>query len=156
MFDTWVLSPQLEINPSPIKLPGDIIVSFDGFITHDISDNIVMDILMEKGRLNGGWTKVPCVNNLGTCNYNYPCSFLNSFKQNGMCPVQFITNGIPCSCPFKPGRFHMAPTKFTVSSLSSYWLLILDGNFHVKITITDKQSHQLRGFVETYLNITIL
>ncbi|XP_067660754.1 uncharacterized protein [Haliotis asinina] len=155
-LDEWVLRPQLEINPSPIKLPGDIIVSFDGFISQDISNNFVMDILMEKSRLNGGRTKVPCMNNFGTCHYTDPCSFLNSFKQNGVCPDQFIENGIPCSCPFKPGRFHMSPTKFTVSSLSSNWLLILDGSFNVKITIADKSTHQQRGFVETNLNITIV
>ncbi|XP_071114250.1 ganglioside GM2 activator-like [Haliotis cracherodii] len=161
--DSWVSVKQFDIQPSPIKLPGDMTVSLDGTISHDISDQVTLDVVMEK-KLLGRFVKVPCQGSLGStslllrfisvgiCHYTDPCHFLNTFKQQGTCPPQLTANGLPCTCPFSPNKLHLPPSKFTVTNA---WRFLIDGELHIKITMDDKHTKQLRGCFETYLNIDV-
>ncbi|XP_048258461.1 ganglioside GM2 activator-like isoform X2 [Haliotis rufescens] len=123
--DSWVSVKQFDISPTPLKLPGDITVSFDGTISHDIADQITLDVLMEK-KLLGTFIMVPCQINVGTCHYTDPCHFLNTFKSRGTCPPQPTANGLPCTCPFSPDKLHLASSKFTVTGISDAWKFALE------------------------------
>ncbi|XP_071114306.1 ganglioside GM2 activator-like [Haliotis cracherodii] len=152
--DSWVSIHQLNASPSPIKLPGDFMVSLDGTITHNLADELTLDVLLEKAML-GRYTKWPCVHDVGTCHYTDPCHFLNRYLNRAYCPPQLTANGIPCTCPFNPDRLHMPPTRFTASSISDNWKFMASGDYHVKITLNDKHTKQLRGCVEAYLIIEV-
>ncbi|XP_048258458.1 ganglioside GM2 activator-like [Haliotis rufescens] len=152
--DSLVSVKQFDISPTPLKLPGDITVSFDGTISHDIADQITLDVLMEK-KLLGTFIRAPCQGNVGTCHYTDPCHFLNTFKQLGTCPPQLTAKSLPCTCLFRPMKLHLPPSTFTVTCINNvFWKTVLnDGEFHVKITMNDKRTNQLRGCVEIYLVI---
>ncbi|XP_048258343.1 ganglioside GM2 activator-like [Haliotis rufescens] len=153
--DSWVSVKQFDITPTPIKLPGDMTVTLDGTINHDLSDQVTLDVLIEKNLL-GLFTRVGCIKDVGTCHYTDPCHFLDTFKNRGTCPPQLTANGLPCTCPFSPMKLHLPPSKFTVTSIGDFWKLILDdGELHVKITMNDKRTNQLRGCVEAYLDTVV-
>ncbi|XP_046573279.1 ganglioside GM2 activator-like [Haliotis rubra] len=152
--DTWISVKQFNINPSPIVIPGDMTVSLEGAITHNLADQVSLDVLFEKSLL-GRFTKVPCKNDVGTCHYTDPCHFLKVFENQGTCPPQLTANGLPCTCPFSPDKLHMPPSKFTVTNISDAWKFLANGEYHVKITMNDKHTNQLRACMETYLTIGV-
>ncbi|XP_071114470.1 ganglioside GM2 activator-like [Haliotis cracherodii] len=153
--DSWVNVTTFDITPTPIKVPGDMTVTLDGTISHDLTDQVTLDVLMEKKLLNI-FTRVPCQGSVGTCHYTDPCHFLDTFKNRGTCPPQLTANGLPCTCPFSPKALHLPPSTFTVTGISDAWkFALVDSEFHVKISMNDKQTNQLRGCVETYLIIDV-
>ncbi|XP_071114209.1 ganglioside GM2 activator-like [Haliotis cracherodii] len=149
--DSWVSVKQFDITPLPIKLPGDMTVSLEVEIKQYLSDQFTMDVFIEK-KLLGIFIKVPCFHDLGTCHHTDPCNILYTLQQQGSCPPQLSAYGLSCICPFSPKTHHMPPTRFTVS-ISDAWRIFIDGEFHIKITMHDKMTKQLRGCVETYLEI---
>ncbi|XP_067675205.1 ganglioside GM2 activator-like [Haliotis asinina] len=152
--DSWISVKQFNINPSPIVVPGDMTVSLEGAITHKLEDQVSLDVVFEKSLL-GRFTRVPCKNDVGTCHYTDPCKFLKVFEDKGTCPPQLTANGLPCTCPFSPDKLHMPPSKFTVTSISDAWKFLASGEYHVKITMNDKHTKQIRGCMETYLTIGV-
>ncbi|XP_048258462.1 ganglioside GM2 activator-like [Haliotis rufescens] len=151
---SWVSVNKFDITPSPIKLPGDMTVTLEGAINHNLADQVTLDVIMEKSLL-GIFTNVTCVNDVGTCHYTDPCHFLNTFKSRGTCPPQLVANGLPCTCPFSPDKLILPPSKFTVTNISDAWKILADGEYHVKLTLNDKTTQQLRGCVETYIVIAV-
>ncbi|XP_048258463.1 ganglioside GM2 activator-like [Haliotis rufescens] len=87
--------------------------------------------------------------------YTDPCHFLNFFNPRGTCPPQLTANGLPCTCPFNPDKLQLPPSKFTVTSIRDTWKFLADGEYHVKLTLNDKTTQQLRGCVETYIVIAV-
>ena len=55
-----------------------------------------LDLKVEKKVLF--WITIPCVDNVGSCDYEDVCVLLQQIP----CPPEFPKYGIPCSCPFKP------------------------------------------------------
>ncbi len=47
-----------------------------------------------EAKVAGFWIKVPCVDNLGSCNYTGICN-----DWSDVCPTYFEKYGIPCTCP---------------------------------------------------------
>lgn len=54
-------------------------------------------VLIEKSIL-GKYIKLPCIDNVGSCDYDDMCQLLNQISQ---CPDPLVAAGIPCQCPFK-------------------------------------------------------
>ncbi|XP_046573245.1 ganglioside GM2 activator-like isoform X1 [Haliotis rubra] len=156
--DSWMSVKKFDISPNPVVLPGDITVTLEGEITHDLANQVTMDVLMEK-KLLGTFIKVPCTTtggSVGTCHYTDPCHCLNFFKHSGTCPPFLTANGLPCTCPFNPDKLSLPASKFTVTGINRAWKLVLeDSEYHVKITVNEKPSGQLRGCLEVYLNINV-
>ncbi|XP_067674217.1 ganglioside GM2 activator-like [Haliotis asinina] len=153
--NSWMSVSKFDISPNPVLVPGNMTVTMEGAISHDLADQVTMDVLMEK-KLLGRFTKVPCTGVVGTCHYTDPCHFLNTFKQSGTCPPQLTANGLPCTCPFNPDKLNLPASKFTVTGIAGDWKAVLeDSEFHVKITVNDKKDGQLRGCMETYINIDV-
>ncbi|XP_046573244.1 ganglioside GM2 activator-like [Haliotis rubra] len=156
--NSWMSVKKFDISPTPLVVPGDMTVTMEGEITHELEDKVTMDVLMEK-KLLGNFIRVPCYGttaSVGTCHYTDPCHFLNTFKQSGTCPPQLTANGLPCTCPFNPKKLSLPASQFTVTAINGAWKLVLDDSeFHVKITVNEKPSGQLRGCVEVYLNINV-
>lgn len=48
-------------------------------------------------KLVWGWTKIPCVDNFGSCKYDDICT-LSPYEDP--CPKIFTDNALPCHCPF--------------------------------------------------------
>ncbi|KAK6169675.1 hypothetical protein SNE40_020675 [Patella caerulea] len=153
--DSWISINKFDISPKPIPLPGDMVVELNSDLSHLLKDAVAMDVIIEK-ELLGQFTKVVCVKSVGTCHYDDPCHFLNTFKGTAGgsgCPKQLSDNGLPCTCPFNPTQIRLPPTKFTVASVSGAWSFLATGNYHIKISMTDKASSKIRGCLETYVNI---
>ncbi|ESO89284.1 hypothetical protein LOTGIDRAFT_106327, partial [Lottia gigantea] len=111
---------KFDITPSPIKVPGNLRVNLDSKITHQLENAVTMDVVFEK-ELLGVYTKVVCVKSVGTCHYDDPCHFLNSFNGPKGCPKELAQNGLPCTCPFKAQAIKLPNTEFVVTSVSSAW-----------------------------------
>lgn len=45
------------------------------------------------------WIRIPCENNMGSCDYADICAF--GYPQDEPCPAHLVQNNIPCRCPFK-------------------------------------------------------
>ena len=43
------------------------------------------------------WIKIPCIDGVGSCDYDDACALLSSIK----CPKELKKYGIPCHCPFQ-------------------------------------------------------
>jgi ganglioside GM2 activator len=54
---------------------------------------------MEK-KVAGFWIKVPCIDNVGSCNYGGLCK-----DWADVCPKEFAKYGIPCTCPIAAGTY---------------------------------------------------
>ena len=54
---------------------------------------------MEK-KVAGFWIKVPCVDNVGSCNYGDLCK-----DWADVCQKYFVKYGIPCACPLPPHTY---------------------------------------------------
>ncbi|KAL5012216.1 hypothetical protein ScPMuIL_010767 [Solemya velum] len=59
----------------------------------------------------GVYVEIPCLDNVGSCEYADICSFLEPIQS---CPEPFTQLGIPCKCPFKMGTYNLPQTSFDV------------------------------------------
>ncbi|ESO89285.1 hypothetical protein LOTGIDRAFT_154382 [Lottia gigantea] len=151
--DSWLKVNKFDISPAPITIPGSMRVTLDSNLSHQLKDAVTMDVVIEK-ELLGVFTKVVCVKDVGTCHYDDPCHFLNTFKGVGGCPKQLADNGLPCTCPFNPSQIRLPPTQFDVTKVSSEWSFLATGTYHIKISMTEKSSKKVRGCIESFLKIS--
>ena len=87
---------------------------------------------MEK-KVGSFYVKVPCVDNVGSCNYGNICAAWES-----ACPKYFSKTGIPCTCPIPPNTYSVSNAVIDVtSSLPS----IIDGEFRVTADIGSGSGH---------------
>lgn len=65
---------------------------------------------MEK-KVGSFYIKVPCIDNLGSCNYGNICE---SWAE--LCPKYLAPYGIPCTCPIPPNTYSIPTATFDVTA----------------------------------------
>jgi len=53
-----------------------------------------------EAKVAGFWIKVPCVENVGSCNYTDVCK-----DWTPICTTYFEKYGLPCTCPFPANTY---------------------------------------------------
>lgn len=103
-----------SVSPDPIPLPGRIVVSASSEVTKSIAGNLKASVKMET-EIFGHFFEIPCVDNIGSCDYDDLCSLLPKPEQP--CPPLFVKAGIPCRCPFPAGKFHLPSSAVMLPSV---------------------------------------
>lgn len=87
----------LTITPDPFKLPGTVSITANVDFKTNITGPLAMQLKIYKiiGPLK---LEIPCVDNVGSCNYADVCTLLPLPTD---CPSMFKEQGIPCSCNLK-------------------------------------------------------
>jgi len=151
--DPWVTLKNFDLSPKPLALPGDVHVTFLASIARELSNQVTLNVTIEKGLL-GRWTKVPCTADLGTCFYDDPCRFLNVFAQEDSCPQGFIDSGLPCSCPFNPApEVTVSDEVINVASVDPAYSWLASGKYHVKVEMQERTTGNMKGCVEAYVEL---
>ncbi|XP_076467331.1 ganglioside GM2 activator-like [Babylonia areolata] len=151
--DKWVTLSKFDLSPKPLALPGNVHVTFLASIAHELSNQVTLNVTIEKGLL-GRWTKVPCTANLGTCFYDDPCKFLNVFASEDSCPQGFIDSGLPCSCPFSPApQVTLTDEVINVPTVDPAYSWLASGKYHVKAEMFERSTGVTKGCVEAYVEL---
>ncbi|MBN3307923.1 SAP3 protein, partial [Amia calva] len=121
----------LALSPDPITIPGDLKASAAGSTTVAFTSPLAVNLTLEK-EVAGFWVKVPCMDNIGSCDYADACLLLDTAIPPGQdCPEPLHTYGIPCHCPFKAGDYTLPETDFYLPNVDlPYWLT--NGNYRIK------------------------
>jgi len=99
----------ISISPDPITLPGNLTIGVDAKLNVPLTAPISLDLSIKKKVVF--WIPIPCVDNVGSCNYEDVCQLLPQLN----CPAPFKKYGIPCACPIKAGTYKLPPTPFFVN-----------------------------------------
>ncbi|KAJ8015057.1 hypothetical protein DPEC_G00022180 [Dallia pectoralis] len=120
----------LVLSPDPITIPGDLTASASGSTTVELASPLAVNVTLEK-EVAGFWIKVPCVDEIGSCQYTDVCNLLNLLIPPGQdCPEPLHTYGMPCHCPFKAGVYTLPESGFYLPDMDlPYWLT----NGHYKV-----------------------
>jgi len=129
----WTVVNSLAITPDPITL-GDVINVQTDVTVGSIINNATfsyLDLTIEFKTFVGAWLEIPCVDNLGSCQYTGPflCGRLMNHAYRN-CP-HLKPYGLPCTCPFLPKRY-VTPTgglNITTKNPGISWLT--DGDYYV-------------------------
>jgi len=110
----------LDLGPNPLRIPGNITLAAAGDVNIDITAPIELDLEVKKKMLF--WIKIPCIDNIGSCNYDDICPLLE--KAFPTCPPEFLKNNIPCHCPVKKGSYSLPSSSIFVNPKESIpsWL----------------------------------
>jgi ganglioside GM2 activator len=101
-----IVISQLQYYPQPVVIPGDLWLGVQANVLQDL--NVVpLSIKMYK-KVLGFWVKLPCTNGMGSCSFSDVCS---QWPIPSPCPAAYTANHIPCSCPFKAGRYSLPLSK---------------------------------------------
>lgn len=121
----------LTLQPDPIVVPGDVIVSAEGKTSVPLMSPLKVELTVEK-EVAGFWVKIPCIEQIGSCTYEDCCVLLNLYIPPGeSCPEPLHTYGLPCHCPFKEGTYSLPMSNFTVPDLElPSWLS--SGNYRIQ------------------------
>ncbi|XP_015205532.1 ganglioside GM2 activator [Lepisosteus oculatus] len=121
----------LALSPDPISIPGDLKASAAGSTAVALTSPLAVNLTVEK-EVYGVWVKVPCVEEIGSCDYTDVCQLLDKAIPPGQaCPEPLHTYGIPCHCPFKAGDYTLPETDFYLPNVDlPYWLT--NGNYRVE------------------------
>ncbi|KAL1778834.1 ganglioside GM2 activator [Sigmodon hispidus] len=127
----------LTLQPDPIIVPGDVIVSAESKISVPLTSPQKVELTVEK-EVAGFWVKIPCVEQLGSCTYEDVCELLNLYIPPGEpCPEPLHSYGLPCHCPFKEGTYSLPTSNFTVPDLElPSWLST--GNYRVQGVLSSR------------------
>ncbi|XP_065184079.1 ganglioside GM2 activator-like [Sycon ciliatum] len=137
----------LSISPDPIPLPGNITASAAVISSASIASPIKASVELYKKV--GVWIKIPCIDQIGSCDYDDLCTFLPS----GDCPEILKEHNIPCHCPFAAGNYSLPSTSINiqVGSLPS-WLA--NGDYHGKAQLTDSAGKTI-ACLEAYVSLKV-
>lgn len=121
----------LTLQPDPIVIPGDVIVSVEGTTSVPLASPLKVELTVEK-EVAGLWVKIPCIEQLGSCTYEDFCQLLDLYIPPGEpCPEPLHSYGLPCHCPFKEGTYSLPTSNFTVPDLElPSWLST--GNYRIQ------------------------
>jgi len=91
-------------------------------------------LTLEKKEL-GIWIEIPCLDNVGSCNYNDPCSLLLQ-NQEKICP-HLVPYGLPCPCPIVAGTYSLpaAGVEWKLDNPGYSWLT--NGDLYAKVQLID-------------------
>ncbi|XP_029957910.1 ganglioside GM2 activator isoform X1 [Salarias fasciatus] len=129
--DAPAVLSSLTISPDPISIPGDLTASASGSTTVALTAPLAVNVTLEK-EVAGFWVKIPCVEELGSCNYENVCDLLDQVIPPGQdCPEPLHSYGLPCHCPFKSGTYSLPQSDFYLPYMDlPYWLT--NGNYRVQ------------------------
>lgn len=121
----------LTVQPDPIVIPGDVVVSVEGKTSVPLTSPQKVELTVEK-EVAGFWVKIPCVEQLGSCIYENICDLIDEYIPPGeSCPEPLHTYGLPCHCPFKEGTYSLPMSNFTLPDLElPSWLST--GNYRIQ------------------------
>lgn len=125
----------LTLQPDPIVVPGDVIVSAEGKTAVPLVSPQKVELTVEK-EMAGFWVKIPCVEQIGSCTYEDFCQLLDLYIPPGeSCPEPLHSYGLPCHCPFKEGTYSLPTSNFTVPDLElPSWLST--GNYRIQSVLS--------------------
>lgn len=128
-------STKLPIIVNSLQLPDVIVlgdnatVAVDATIDREIETASLLQVVVQKVGLP---IDIPCLNNIGTCNYTNPCDILKTID----CPPAIEKLGWNCRCPFKPMEFKLLPTTVPLPTVPLPPVLV-DGSYNVKVQMFD-------------------
>jgi len=126
----------LQVGPDPVVLGQNITVSFKGSFGQTIVSGASAKVKMWK-KIFGVWTDIPCVDNVGSCNYADFCSL---FKNPNCGPI-LTEYKIPCHCPFTAGSYSL-PT-VSVKTKDPGWEWLTSGDFSAQGELYDASGNRL-------------
>ncbi|XP_069138581.1 ganglioside GM2 activator-like [Argopecten irradians] len=127
-------------NPFPVVIPGDVDIVGNLDLYKNLTGQLSMSVSIKR-KVLGLWVPVPCVSNVGSCQYADLCDMLSSnFMENGVpnCPPQLVAEGLPCTCPIPAGHYAINHGHFTIPELSGVWSFLAKGDYQLRATLTDK------------------
>jgi ganglioside GM2 activator len=126
----------LTVSPSPIVLGSNITISGSVTLNETLSSTSEFSVELDlQHEIFGVWVPVPCINNVGSCNYKSLCDLIHN------CPLWLHDYNIPCPCPLDAGTYTIpAPGKsFHIGSGSSLY----DGNYKATATVYNSAMDRL-------------
>ncbi|XP_028669050.1 ganglioside GM2 activator [Erpetoichthys calabaricus] len=140
----------MSLSPDPIVIPGDLKASAAGSTAVALSSPLSVNVTLHK-EVAGFWVKVPCVEQIGSCDYEDVCQLLDTLIPPGQdCPEPLHTYGIPCHCPFKSGDYTLPEANFYLPQVDlPYWLT--NGNYEI-VGVLGNNGQQL-GCLKVTLSI---
>ncbi|KAK4016694.1 hypothetical protein OUZ56_031657 [Daphnia magna] len=87
----------------PLSIPGNVTVTVDSILRGDITTPLKVIVRVQK-KVGFLWIEVPCVDNVGSCDYEDLCAEL-PFPPGVPCPEPFLALGLPCNCPVLQGDY---------------------------------------------------
>ncbi|XP_052086942.1 ganglioside GM2 activator-like [Mytilus californianus] len=143
-----------DVSPKPVHIPGNLSVTIVGDLAHRLQTNshYRLNVTMDK-KLLSNWHAVPCAHKVGTCVYDDPCEFLQTFSSNHTCPQAFIDNGLSCTCPFDPVTLNVKNAAVEVKTIPQAWSFLANGDFRARVEVLD--GSKMIGCLRAELSITI-
>ncbi|CAF0781753.1 unnamed protein product [Rotaria sp. Silwood1] len=132
----------LTISPDPVEIPGDLTLAVSADITSALPTDIYIALTMER-KVDGLYIKVPCIDNVGSCNYGNICE---AWAQ--VCPQYFAKYGIPCDCPIPANTYSIPETTVTITSTLP---ALLTGTFRITADIRSSEGHL--GCIQAQINL---
>jgi len=122
--------------PDPILLPGNLTIKGGATVTIALSSTTIKQaqLTLEKKEL-GVWIEIPCLDNIGSCNYNDPCSLLASV-QDQVCPI-VKSGGLPCPCPFPAATYSLPAAGLQIPLQSPGLSWLTNGDLYAKLVLID-------------------
>jgi len=122
----------LTVTPDPIVLGKNITIAFKGLLSTAINpgEDISASVVVQK-QLFGTWITIPCIDNLGSCNYTNVCTAWDMLlKATNLCPI-LTRYHIPCACALNPGTYSIPPVSTNVPNPGISWL---DGELQTSVS----------------------
>jgi len=116
----------LNLTPDPITFPGTLGVDFAGEFRSTLDAPLSAQVTLER-KVGSTYIKIPCIGSIGSCAYDDLCQMLNG----ATCPPPFVTNGVPCKCPFTKGSYKLPSVSFEVDAA-----VFPPGDYHAKGELT--------------------
>lgn len=96
------------------------------------------------------WVDVPCVDNVGSCNYDDLCASI-PFPPGEPCPEPFLTLGLPCNCPVAQVCCFLLHVKYFCSMYSIRLLFRVITSLRIKWFI-----YQMNIYLSSWLAVNIM
>ncbi|KAK7494333.1 hypothetical protein BaRGS_00014436, partial [Batillaria attramentaria] len=151
---SWVHMSNFNVSPSPLRLPGDGQVNLQGQVSHDIHENVVLDVIVYK-QLLSKWSLMPCTVDLGTCRYADVCDFQQTLFKNGTCPSAFGTDKT-CTCPFTINNgdsMDLVNRPISWPAIDPAYSWLETGDYYLKLMMYEKGGADVRMCFEFFLSI---
>ncbi|XP_066285038.1 ganglioside GM2 activator-like [Branchiostoma lanceolatum] len=135
--DCGMPSDPVKINgtlmPDPLNINDQISGSFNVTSMVMVSSPLKAEVTIMK-KVGSTMVKIPCVSNLGSCNYDDLCSLI-PLQPGEPCPSPLSDYNIPCMCPFKMGSYVLPAQSFYLpSGILPSWLVT--GEYHGKAMLS--------------------
>lgn len=121
----------LTLSPDPIKLPGDVTASAGAEVGVDLDAPLAVTLKLKK-KIFGVMVEIPCLDNIGSCDYDDICPML----QNITCPPELKKYGIPCHCPIHRGSYYLPATAIAVALPPSVPTWLESGDYEVEAHVS--------------------